>query len=73
MSADHVGTLPVGHFYSFFCQFLTANVSTVGGGGLLLLLFLWATWRPLVVRCGMTAMLQDPTVLTKCRLLLLSG
>lgn len=31
MSADQVWTLPVGHFYSVFCQFLTANVSTVGG------------------------------------------
>lgn len=29
--------------------------------------FFWATWRPLLVCCGMIATLQDPTLPTKCR------
>lgn len=35
--------------------------------------FFWATWRPLLVCCGMIATLQDPTIPTKCRPFLLSG
>lgn len=30
-AADGVWTLPVGYFYSFFSQFVTANVDTVEG------------------------------------------
>lgn len=35
--------------------------------------FFGATWRPLLVCCGMIATLQDPIIFTKCRPLLLSG
>lgn len=35
--------------------------------------FFWATWRPLLVCCGMIATLQDLINPTKCRPLLLSG
>lgn len=40
---------------------------------LMFFFFLGATWRPLLVCCGMIATLQDPIIFTKCRPLLLSG
>lgn len=69
-AADGVWTLPVGHFYSFFSQFVTANVDTVEGSPVS---FGRLLWRPLLVCCGMIATLQDLVIPTKCRPLLLSG